>query len=121
MNLMDIISLTKAGYKKKDIDELLKVEVDEPKPDDQKSTEPETGPEGGPEQSPEDDHAASGDPETGAEPEPDYKSQYENLKKEMDELKKQLKEAQLANVRKNSEPEQTDRDKEVADIFRSFM
>ena len=34
MKLLDIISLAKAGYKKSDIDELLKIEVDEHDQDD---------------------------------------------------------------------------------------
>ena len=54
MNLLDIISLAKAGYKKADIDELLAIQIDEPEPEPQPdSTEPENGSKGEPEPSPE--------------------------------------------------------------------
>ncbi len=111
MNLLDIISLAKAGYKKSDIDELLKIPDDDPGPDnDPESTEPENGPEGGPEDVPEDQKN-----------EPDYKELYTNLEKEMEDLKKQLQSAQDKNRRQNNDDPKPEDAEAINDIFRNFM
>lgn len=118
MNLLDIISLTKAGYKKKDIDELLKVQIDESEePENDDSTGPENDSEGEPDDSPEDNNVDQDEPSE----ETDYKKLYDEMKKELDDVKKQLKTAQKNNIRKNMEPETKTPDEAVNDIFRSFM
>lgn len=112
----DIISLTKAGYKKRDIDELLNAPDDDPEIPDQEpdSTDDENGPEGGPEEYPEDDHK---------EPDkPDFENLYNNLKKELDDVKKQLAAAQKANLKTNQDQHTDDKGQnEIDDIVRSFM
>lgn len=114
MDLKDIISLARAGYKKKDIDELLQVQVDEPEPDPvpDNSTEPDTAPEGGDGASPEDD-----EPET----QPDYEKLYNDTKKELENTKSQLAAAQKANVKNNNASGDPTPDETVNDIFRQFM
>lgn len=116
MTLGEIISLAKAGYKKSDIDELLKVPVDEPEVPDQEpdSTDDENGPEGGPEEYPEDDHK---------EPEkPDFEKLYNNLKTELDDVKNQLAAAQKANLKTNQDQHSDDKGQNaIDDIVRSFM
>lgn len=114
MKLGDIISLAKAGYKKSDIDELLNAPVDEPEPDQESySTDDKTGPEGGPEEYPEDDHT---------EPDkPDFEQLYNNLKKELDDVKKQLNAAQKANVKTNHDTGTDSGQNAIDDIVRSFM
>ena len=114
MDLKDIISLARAGYKKKDIDELLKTPVDEPDPEPEPddSTEPDPAPEGGDGASPEDD-----EPET----KPDFEKLYNDMKKEMEDVKKQLAAAQKANVKNNNDSGDPTPDETVNDIFRQFM
>lgn len=111
MNLLDIISLAKAGYKKADIDELLAIQVDEPedKPEPD-STDKDAGPEGGAGKSPE-----------GAADDPDYKQMYEDLQKQLEEVKINLKEAQDANLKKNVAVTDPDPADTLADIVRGFM
>ena len=75
MKLTDIIELAKQGYKPSDIRELLKIETEtEPQPQQDPESEPKLEqPAEDPQQEPE-QHA--GDPE----PEPDYKTLYEEEK-----------------------------------------
>ena len=116
LSFSDIISLTKAAYQKRDIDELLNAPVDEPEEPDQEpeSTDDENGPEGGPEEYPEDDHK---------EPEkPDFEQLYKNLKTELDDVKKQLAAAQKANLKTNQDQHPDEKGQNAFDdIVRSFM
>lgn len=111
MNLLDIISLAKAGYKKSDIDELLAIQVDEPEQQPQPdSTDINPAPEGG----------------SGASPEqPDDKPDYEQLYKEILEqvniLKEDLKVAQEQNRRTDISKDKPDPMDDLADVFRSYM
>lgn len=114
MDIKDIISLARAGYKKKDIEELLKAPIDEsePEPVPDSSTEPETVPEGGNGVSPED---------TEPETQPDYEKLYNDTKKELEDTKSQLAVAQKANVKNNNASGDKTTDETVNDIFRQFM
>lgn len=113
MNLIDIIALAKAGYKKADIDELLAVPVDEPEPlpAAPDSTVRADGPEGGPEPSPED-----------SPQEPDYRMLYDDIQKELEKVRQDLKAAQEKNITKDlSGQAGPDPMKELEDVFRSYM
>ena len=111
MNLLDIISLAKAGYKKADIDELLAIPIDEPDPEPAAgSTEPDDGSKGEPEPSPE----PSAD-------DPDYEQLYNDLRSELDKVKNDLKLAQDANRKKPVDPDHPDPMEDLADVFRSYM
>lgn len=111
MNLIDIISLAKAGYKKADIDELLAIQIDEPEPEPAAgSTEPDDGSKGEPEPSPE---PSANDP--------DYEKLYNDLRSELDKVKNDLKVAQDANRKKPVDPNEPDPMADLAEVFRSYM
>lgn len=111
MNLLDIISLAKAGYKKADIDELLAIQIDEPEPEPAAgSTEPDDGSKGEPEPSPE-----------PSAKDPDYEQLYNDLRSELDKVKNDLKVAQDANRKKPVDPNEPDPMADLADVFRSYM
>ena len=111
MNLIDIISLAKAGYKKADIDELLAVPVDEPDPESAAgSTEPENGSKGEPEPSPE---PSANDP--------DYERLYKEVLEQLNILKEDLKVAQEHNRRSDNSGNDPDSMDDLADVFRSYM
>ena len=99
----DIITLVKQGYKPDDISELLDVvkdgEPDEPK-DKDKPDEPK-------------DKDKPDEPKDNAE--------VDSLKKELDDLKSQLKAAQAANARKGREENEEKDEDIIADICRAFM
>lgn len=115
MNLLDIISLAKAGYKKSDIDELLKIQVDEPDQDKQtpESTEPDAAPEGG---------ADDKSPEN-TQTDPDYEQLYNQLREELDKVKTDLKAAQDINRNSNHGTSGNEPDpwKDLEDIARGYM
>lgn len=111
MNLLDIISLAKAGYKKADIDELLAIPIDEPEPEPAAgSTDPDDGSKGEPEPSPE---PSANDP--------DYEQLYNDLRSELEKVKNDLKVAQDANRKKPVDPGDPDPMADLADVFRSYM
>ena len=114
MNLIDIISLAKAGYKKADIDELLAIQIDEPEPEPQtdNSTEPDIGAKGAPDPSPE----PSAD-------DPDYEQLYNDLQSELDKVKNDLKVAQQRNISHDNSGngKEVSAWDDLADIARSYM
>lgn len=113
MNLLDIISLAKAGYKKADIDELLAIQIDEPEPEPQPiSTEPDIGAKGAPDPSPE----PSAD-------DPDYEQLYNDLRSELDKVKNDLKVAQQRNISHDNSGngKEVSAWDDLADIARSYM
>ena len=113
MNLLDIISLAKAGYKKADIDELLAIQIDEPEPEPQPdSTEPDIGAKGAPDPSPE---PSANDP--------DYEQLYNDLRSELDKVKNELKVAQQRNISHDNSGngKEVSAWDDLADIARSYM
>ena len=114
MKLTDVIALAKAGYKKADIDELLTVQVDEP--DDDKaapaSTEAEPAPEGGAEIS----------PETSSNV-PDYEALYNEVMKDLEKTRNDLKVAQDQNRHANNSGSGNEPDpwKDLEEIARGYM
>lgn len=119
MNLLDIISLAKAGYKKSDIEELLKIPVDDPDPDPNPadpdgSTGNPADPKGGPAPSPEDD------PDDNK---PDYEQLYNELRSELDKVKNDLKVAQQRNISHDNSGngKEVSAWDDLADIARSYM
>ena len=105
LGIFDIVALSKAGYKKKDIDAIIAGEKDkplqpqgeaDPTPDPIPSKDPEPQPQG--EADPTPDPIPSKDPEPQpqgeADPTPDYKKLYETLQKEQEATKQQIKNLQ---------------------------
>lgn len=97
MNLTDVIALARAGYKKKDIDELLAIEVEEPEEPQEKVEEKEE-----PEETEEEE-----------EPAVDYKKLYE-------ESQEQLKAAQKKNVKEPMKDDSKKDEDVVADLIKNF-
>lgn len=121
MTLSDIIALAKQGYKPADIKELLSL-----------ATEPEPLPAQEPAQAPEPKESNAGQNEqliTNIKSEKEGEVNKEKspsldggLQEVVEDLKKQLAEAQKANVNANVQPEQTKSlDDELADMFREYM
>ena len=119
MNISDIIALSKAGYKKKDIDELLALDnkPEAPEPASEPEPEPDTG------------NGQKDDPNVDPEPEPqpvndDINKLKEQYDQKIAELKKKLEAAQKANVSKNidnGKDEAAERLKRITDYARSKM
>lgn len=113
MNLLDIISLAKAGYKKSDIDELLKIQIDESEKTDDGS------------KSMDEENTSEGDsvdcPEESDDKKPDYEQMYKDLETEFEKVKTDLKTLQENNRRKDVSGNETDPMKELEDVFRGFM
>lgn len=115
--LTDALELAKAGFKAKEIKEMLEEQTNEPDPkpaeekdpDPQKETDPPAG-------DPQPDPAAGKekDPPAG-DPEPDYKKLYE-------ESQAQLKKAQESNVRGNSaDPNEKTLEEKAYEILGGFI
>lgn len=109
MNITDIIALAKQGYKPSDIKELLEmaapsVPPQQEDPGQDLSNVPSDPVQEDPEDT-EDKQAAPEDPK-----EPDYKSMYEDLKKEI----------QHKNVRTNGQQEEPSLEDKMADLIRSI-
>lgn len=106
MNLADVIALAKSGYKKKDIDELLALEIAE-------------------EAEPEAENGAKEPPQDEPDPEPTEPSiDIENLRRENEELKNQLSELQKKNREKSvADPGDAaaERAKRLAERAKDFM
>ena len=115
MNINDIIALAKSGYKKKDIDELLKMETPkdpEPIPEEPLPESPERDPE---QEQPEPEEKEGDD---------DIKEQINRANLEIADLKAKLAKAQAQNVRKNIDDGRdaaADRDARIADYARRLM
>lgn len=108
MNLTDIITLAKQGYKPGDIKELIELSKAEPEP--KKDPEPAIIP-----------------PEEPKEPEvvkndfQDFEAEIQILKEENEKIKADLQAAQEANRRTAAPiPEPVSRDEQLKDIARAF-
>lgn len=112
MNLLDIISLAKAGYKKSDIDELLKIQIDESEKTNDGST------------SMDEESTSEGDvadcPEE-SDDKPDYEKMYKDLETQFEKVKNDLKTVQENNRKKDNSEKDVDPMKDLEDVFRSFM
>lgn len=113
MELKEIIALAKAGYKKKDIEELLKLSTDTPQSDDIQSGPPS----GNEEASEETQELPTPEEEPKEEPNPLIEEQKKQIKKLTDELKK----AQESAVRTDMSKDEPSEEDVLADIFRKFM
>lgn len=112
MNIVDIIALAKAGYKKSDIQELLALDTDNAKSSAEKPAETQT--EGVPEVTEEQNVTVQ--PVENKEPKPDYKLLYEQSQNE-------LKKAQSNNIKRDisSQATQPNEWDTLNDITSSFM
>lgn len=126
MNITELLKLTTAGYKPAQIRELAELEKDNPGSiqlaatgatlDEVKDLLSLTASADG--ESPEEAAASPAE----SVPEPDYKTQYEELKKKADNLEAQLKQIQEKNSTTDagaSKP--VDIDAKISDIVASFM
>ena len=85
LGIFDIVALSKAGYKKKDIDAIIAGEKDKPlQPQGEADPTPDPIPSKDPEPQPQGE----------ADPTPDYKKLYETLQKEQEATKQQIKNLQ---------------------------
>lgn len=119
MKLGDIIALAKLGYKKEDIEDLISMAAAAEEPE---SKEPENGPEDAPAGEPEESSPDADDPAKSAD---DDKSgqDLKVLQDQIEDLKRQLENAQKQNVNKNNSggyQEHSDQDV-LNDIVRNFM
>lgn len=112
MKFEDLVAFAKAGYTPAQVKELLEYEVEEEQQE-PKSTEPE------PDKEVESDE---GESKSESEPETDVSLEIEKLKKELEETKAALKDAQADNVSKDASKKKTETDEDIVnDLFRSFM
>lgn len=122
LGLFDIVALAKAGYKKKDIDNIIAGDDDKtPKPDDNNVPDnkvPDNGPE--PSKEPDNDNPDDGKGDNTPEPDDkDYKKLYEELQKSSADMQAQIKELQSKiNSKDNSGSE--GKDTTMADLMSSF-
>lgn len=121
MNMSDIIALAKAGYKKKDIDDLLKVELpdNEPAPVPADFPEPDQDTENGQRDDAEGDPGLP-DPDPGVE----IKIEIEKQKQEIADLRQKLAAAQKANVSRNIDDGRdltAERNARIANYARDLM
>lgn len=94
LGIFDIVALSKAGYKKKDIDAIIAGEKDKPlQPQGEADPTPEPIPSEDPVTQPQ---GAEVEPQTEGKTEetPDYKKLYETLQKEQEATKQQIKNLQ---------------------------
>ena len=94
LGIFDIVALSKAGYKKKDIDAIIAGEKEKPlEPQGEADPTPETLPSTDPEPQPQ---GADVEPQTEGKTEetPDYKKLYETLQKEQEATRQQIKNLQ---------------------------
>lgn len=112
VGLKDTLTLLAKGYSKKEIDALAAA-------DEEQNKDPEPTP------APEPEPAPEPVPDDKADPEPDYKKMYEDLKKENDETKEKLTKLQQKNVHADSTPDsdkqKEEQDKSLTDLVRGFM
>ena len=124
MNFAEMVKLSTAGYKVSEINELKDIAKNNPDAltlalngtsfSDVKELLSLAAAEEGPK--PEEVKADPGE----SDPEPDYKSLYEELKKESDTMKNTIKEIQKENQRTPG-PEQPTEEEELTRIVRQFM
>lgn len=121
MNMSDIIALAKAGYKKKDIDDLLKVEL----PDSEPAPAPDLIPDDGQDIENGQRDGAEDDPE---QPDPDFnveiKTEMEKQKQEIADLRQKLAAAQKMNVNKSVDDHRdltAERNTRIANYARDHM
>ena len=116
MNLSDIITLAKQGYKPGDIRELIelaKTAAPEPFNPPPKGPEPLNPPPNGPE--------PLNPPPNGPEPAANYEEIINNLKAENEKILADLRAAQEHNRSQSSEPEpEVSREDKLKDIARAF-
>ena len=124
LGIFDIVALSKAGYKKKDIDAIIAGEMKKPS-EPQEPADPITTAQPSmitPDQSEETTDGESHD-ESKPEDQTDYKTLYENLIKEQEAQKKTIKDLQAqinTQNRDNSTAEPYDPSKELMSSLSSF-
>lgn len=114
--ISDIAALARAGYKASDIKELLQLS---------KSTEPEAEepasiPEKDPAQ-PDPANASTATKTKEAEEEPEESKNEDANEAKIKELEEQIKKLQNANASRDNSGDRSNNEKEIADIFASFM
>ena len=115
MKLTDIVELAKQGYKPNDIKELIELSKQPETPDEGKQKDPDPDPE---KDKPEDakDPESAKDPEGKKDDPIDYKKLYEDEKKKVSDLQKELTGKDISK----GQDDITDLDT-VNDLMKSFM
>lgn len=111
LSIFDIVELAKAGYKAADIKELTEMEVDDSVSDPEKTPAPASQP---PAENPPKEAGQDKAGDAGKEDNIDYKSLYEQTRKE-------LEEAQKTNVHQPQPKPNNEDVKTINDIIRDFM
>lgn len=123
LGLFDIVALAKAGYKKKDIDNIIAGAGDNPpKPDDNNVPDnkvPDNGTE--PPKEPDNNNPDQGDGDNKPEPEDnkDYKTLYEELQKSSADMQSQIKELQ-SKINSKDNSGSAGKDTTMDDLMSSF-
>lgn len=112
MTLADTLTLLKAGYKKKDIDEMLKKEENQ-----QPETKPEVKTPDKPEELPAKDAEKEAN-ESDLPKEETKTDDIDEIKKELERLRKENAALQQANVRKDVSEQEVNVDDAVKDFYR---
>lgn len=122
LGLFDIVALAKAGYKKKDIDNIIAGDGDKtPKPDDNNDPDnkvPDNGnkPPKEPDNNPDD---GKGDNPPEPEDNKDYKTLYEELQKSSADMQSQIKELQ-SKINSKDNSGSAGKDTTMDDLMTSF-
>lgn len=125
LGLTEILNLVKAGYRKKDIEKMMKVAAETPEqPSGDSDPSPSDDPSAaqGTDPVPEADDKKADVTETDPEPQPeDYKKLYEDLKKETDDMKNTIKDLQKKNNSANRDDSAADTtETDLLESFKNF-
>ena len=88
MTLLDRITLLRAGYSRKEIDQMIEEDKKQPEPEAPKE-EPKKDPDPEPEKPKEPEQKTDPEPEKPKEPEQDFKKLYEEQKRALEDLQEQ--------------------------------
>ena len=112
MNLKDLLTFVKAGYKPADVKELLAMVKDDPQPEESPEIQQKDAAQ--PDAKKDDDKGESSDTRTD--------DHIAEMQRQIDDLKKQLQEAQNKNQNQDlSGGSQPDNQQTINDMVRSFM
>ena len=123
LGLFDIVALAKAGYKKKDIDQIIAGDGDKNLPPADNNGPDNKVPDNGPEPSKEPDNNNPDDGKGDDTPEPeddkDYKKLYEDLQKSSADMQSQIKELQ-SKINSKDNSGSAGKDTTMDDLMTSF-
>ena len=109
MTIADRLTLAKAGYKKKEIEELLKLEESNEEPNEEPNEDVSEEPNDDVDEEPNDDVNEEPNDDVNEEPndDVDYKALSEKLRDELTKANEKIKRIQLDNTRKDNTSNET--------------